>query len=208
MLTSTQEEKENRVTEIILTTLNPTTLVMGKVFSLFIIGLTQMAVFTFPVVLAYAFFRKDLHLPNLDLSSLNFSPRPMTIGLLLLIGGFTLFTGTLVAAGAIMPTAKEAGQVFGVAVTLLFVPFWIVSLIASSPGALIVQVFTYFPYSAPVTAMIRNGLGSLSNIQATIVIAELFILGILVLRLAVRLFRYGSMEYTKRVSLLTLFRKN
>ena len=208
MLTSTQEEKENRVTEIILTTLNPTTLVMGKVFSLFIIGLTQMAVFTFPVVLAYAFFRKDLHLPNLDLSSLNFSPRPMTIGLLLLIGGFTLFTGTLVAAGAIMPTAKEAGQVFGVAVTLLFVPFWIVSLIASSPSALIVQVFTYFPYSAPVTAMIRNGLGSLSNIQATIVIAELFILGILVLRLAVRLFRYGSMEYTKRVSLLTLFRKN
>ncbi len=208
MLTSTQEEKENRVTEIILTTLNPTTLVMGKVFSLFIIGLTQMAVFTLPVVLAYAFFRKDLHLPNLDLSSLNFSPRPMTIGLLLLIAGFTLFTGTLVAAGAIMPTAKEAGQVFGVAVTLLFVPFWIVSLIASSPDALIVQVFTYFPYSAPVTAMIRNGLGSLSNLQATIVIAELFILGVLVLRLAVRLFRYGSMEYTKRVSLLTLFRKN
>ncbi|MBI3429202.1 MAG: ABC transporter permease [Actinobacteria bacterium] len=207
MLTSTQEEKENRVTEIILTTLNPTTLVMGKVISLFVIGLTQMAVFTIPVVVAYAFFRKDLHLPNLDLSSLNFSPRPMTIGLLLLIAGFTLFTGTLVAAGAIMPTAKEAGQIFGVAVTLLFIPFWIVSLVASDPNALIVQIFTYFPYSAPVTAMIRNGLGSLSNLQATIVIAELFILGVLVLRFAVRLFRYGSMEYTKRVSVLTIFRK-
>ena len=208
MLTSTQEEKENRVTEIILTTLNPTTLVIGKVISLFIIGITQMAVFTFPVVVGYVFFRKDLHLPNFDLSSLNFSPRPMAIGLLLLIAGFTLFTGTLVAVGAIMPTAKEAGQIFGVVVALLFIPFWIVSLVASNPGALIVQVFTYFPYSAPVTAMIRNGLGSLSNLQATIVIAELFILGVLVLRFAVRLFRYGSMEYTKRVPVLTIFRRN
>ena len=207
MLTSTQEEKENRVTEIILTTLNPTTLVIGKIFSLFIIGIIQMVVFTLPVLVGYMFFRKDLRLPNLDLSSLNFSPRPMAIGLLLLIAGFTLFTGTLVAVGSIMPTAKEAGQIFGVVVALLFIPFWIVSLVASDPSALIVQVFTYFPYSAPVTAMIRNGLGSLSNLQAIIVIAELFILGVLVLRLAIRLFRYGSMEYTKRVSVLTVFRR-
>lgn len=207
MLTSTQEEKENRVTEIILTTLNPTTLIMGKIISLFIIGLAQIAIFTFPVVAGYAFFRKDLHLPNFDFSTLNFSMRPMTIALLLLIAGFTLFTATLVAVGAIMPTAKEAGQIFGVVVTLLFIPFWIASLIASDPSALIVQVFTYFPYSAPVTAMMRNGLGSLSNLQATLVIAELFILGVLVLRFAVRLFRYGSMEYTKRVSVLTIFAK-
>ncbi len=35
MVTSLLEEKENRVTEMILTTLDPTTLVVGKVISLF-----------------------------------------------------------------------------------------------------------------------------------------------------------------------------
>jgi hypothetical protein len=37
------------------------------------------------------------------------------------------------------------------------------------------------------------------------VIAELFIFGFIVLRLAVRLFRFGSIEYTKKVSLKTVF---
>lgn len=205
MLTSTLEEKENRVTEIILTTLNPTTLIIGKILSLFVIGVTQMLVFTLPAALGYLFFRKDLKLPNVDFSSLHFSFVPMSIGLLILIAGFTLFMGTLVAVGAVMPTAKEAGQIFGVVVALLFIPFWSISMVASDPDSWLVRVITFFPYSAPVTAMLRNGLGSLSGTQALIVIAELFILGALVLRLAVRLFRYGSMEYSKRVSARAIF---
>ena len=66
------------------------------------------------------------------------------------------------------------------------------------------QIFTYFPYSAPVTAMIRNAVGSLSGGEAAIVIAALFLLSAVVLRLAVRLFRYGSIQYTSKVSLKTV----
>ncbi|RKR76060.1 ABC transporter permease [Frondihabitans australicus] len=204
MLTSTLEEKENRVTEMILTTLNPTTLIIGKIISLFIVGVVQMVVFALPVVIGYLFFRTSLNLPALDLAHLHLAPWPMVAGALMLIGGFTLFTGTLVAVGAIMPTAKEAGQIFGVMMALIFVPFYAVALIVSDPHALIVQIFTFFPYSAPVTAMLRNGLGSLDPVSAVIVIAEQFILGGIVLRLAVRLFRYGSIEYSRKVSLRTI----
>lgn len=204
MLTSTLEEKENRVTEMILTTLNPTTLVLGKVISLFIIGLVQMLVFALPVILGYIFFRSTLNLPAFDLAGLNINPGQMVAGLLMLIGGFTLFTGTLVAVGAIMPTAKEAGQIFGIMMALIFVPFYAVTLVVSDPHSFIVQIFTYFPYSAPVTAMLRNGFGSMSVLESTIVIVELFVLGAIVLRLAVRLFRYGSIEYTKKVSIRTV----
>jgi ABC-2 type transport system permease protein len=205
MLNSTLEEKENRVTEMILTTLNPTTLIVGKVISLFIIGVVQMLTFDVPVVIGYLFFRTQLNLPSFDLASLNINPWQMVVGALLLIGGFTLFTGTLVAVGAIMPTAKEAGQIFGIMMALIFVPFYAVTLVVSDPHSFIVQIFTYFPYSAPVTAMLRNGFGSLSPLESIIIIVELFALGIIVLRLAVRLFRYGSIEYSKKVSLKTVF---
>jgi ABC-2 type transport system permease protein len=207
MLTSTLEEKENRVTEMILTTLNPTTLVMGKVISLFIVGLIQMLVFAIPVIVGYLFFRSSLNLPDFDLSNLTFSPGPMIVGFLLLIGGFTLFTGTLVAVGAIMPTAKEAGQIFGIMMALIFIPFYAVTLVVSDPHSFIVQIFTYFPYSAPVTAMLRNGFGSLSMTESVTVIVELFVLGTVVLQIAVRLFRYGSIEYTRKVSLKTAFQR-
>src|SRR4029079_1640509 len=70
MLNSTLEEKENRVTEMILTTLNPTTLITGKIASLFAVGLLQIAVFLTPIAVAYFLFRDSVSLPDLDLSSL------------------------------------------------------------------------------------------------------------------------------------------
>ena len=203
MLSSTLEEKESRVTEMILTTVNPTTLIVGKVFALFIVGIVQMLVFLLPVLIAVTFFGSALGLPNLDLSTLELDPQRMNVGALLLLGGFTLFTGTLVAIGAVMPTAKDAGGWFGALIALIFVPFYTVSLVVSDPNALIVQVFTYFPFSAPVTAMLRNAFGTLNLLEASIVIVELFGLGIIVIRIAVQLFQYGSIEYSRKVSLRT-----
>jgi len=201
MLNSTLEEKENRVTEMILTTINPTSLILGKVISLFMIGIVQMLVFALPTVLAYFFFRSQLNIPDFDLASFVFDPQQMIVGALILLGGFSLFTGTLVALGAVMPTAKDAGPIFGALMVLIFVPFYTITLIISDPNATIVQIFTYFPYSAPVTALLRNAFGTLPLWQAVIIIVELFVLAAIVLRIAVRLFRYGSIEYTNKVKI-------
>ena len=200
MLNSTLEEKENRVTEMILTTVNPTTLVVGKILAVFAVGAVQILVSLAPVGIGYAFFRDRLGIPDLDLSTLRLDPGTMVVAVLLLAGGFVLFTGVLVAIGAIMPTAKDAGVIFGPLIFAMFIPFYAISLIISDPDALIVQVFTYFPLTAPVTAMLRNAFGTLDPLTAGIVIAELFVLGVLVLRVAVQLFRYGSIAYTDKLN--------
>lgn len=205
MLASTLEEKENRVTEMILTTLNPTTLVVGKVISLFLVGAVQALVFATPMVLGYLFFREQLAMPDFDLSKLQFQFLPMLTGALMFIGGFILFTGVLVGIGAVMPTAKDASGVFAPVMIMIFVPFYIVSMIVSDPGSVIVQIFTFFPFTARITAMLRNAFGSLPGWQGAIVIAELFIFGFIALRVAVHLFRYGSIEYSRKLSLRTAF---
>ena len=204
MVNSTLEEKENRVTEMILTTLKPTTLITGKVVTLFMIGLLQALVFALPVVIGYVFFRDQLNLPSLDLTQLVFDPVRMTVGFLIMLGGFSLYTTTLVAVGAAMPTAKEAGSFIGVMMALIFVPFYVVGLVVSDPHTVIVQIFTYFPFTAPTTALIRNGLGTLGIIESVIVIAILFICAAAMLRLAVSIFQYGSISYTKKVPLKSI----
>lgn len=203
MLNSTLEEKENRVTEMILTTLKPTTLITGKVIALFMVGLVQVAVFASPILFAALFYRDAVRIPDIETSRLVFDPTRMTVGFLILVGGFALFTTTLVAIGAVMPTAKEAGSFMGVMIALIFIPFYSVSLVVSEPHAAIVQVFTYFPFSAPVTALLRNGFGSLSVPEAAVVIAILYLGAAVMLRVAVRLFQYGSISYTSKVSIRT-----
>jgi hypothetical protein len=107
----------------------------------------------------------------------------------------------------VVPTVKEAGTAFAPLMIMLFLPFYVVSLIVSDPHALIVQIFTYFPFTAPVTAMLRNGFGSLSPLESAIVITELFTIGLIALRLAVHLFRYGSLEYSRKLSIRNTFRR-
>ena len=204
MLSSTLEEKENRVTEMILTTINPTSLILGKVISLFLVGIVQMLVFALPMALAYILFRSQLNIPDLDLAELTFNPEQMIVGTLILLGGFALFTGTLVALGAVMPTAKDAGPIYGALMILIFIPFYSIALIISDPNTLIVHIFSFFPYSAPVTALLRNAFGTLPLWQAIIVIVELWVLSAIVLRIAVQLFRYGSIEYSRRVDIRTV----
>ncbi|MGO4536105.1 ABC transporter permease [Leifsonia sp. 2MCAF36] len=199
MLNSTLEEKENRVTEMILTTINPTNLLLGKVISLFAIGIIQLAVFALPMLIGYLFFRDQLQLSSLDLSGLVFDPQKMIVGTLILIGGFALFTGTLVAVGAVMPTAKDAAPVFSVVVFAVVIPLYASGFAVSSPQSPVVQILAYFPYTAPITALILNAFGSLPLWQAIIIILELFVLAFIVLRIAVRLFRYGSIEYSSKV---------
>jgi ABC-2 type transport system permease protein len=203
MLASTLEEKENRVTEMILTTLSPTTLITGKVIALFMIGALQILIFTSPVIIGYLFFREQINIPDFDLSALVFNPQTMIIGALLMVGGFALVTTSLVALGAVMPTAKDAGNIMGAVIALLFIPLYALSLVISDPHSVIVQVFTYFPYSAPVTALLRNGFGSLNPLEASISIAILFITSAIMLRVAVKLFQHGSIAYTTKVNLKT-----
>lgn len=210
LLNSTVEEKENRVTEMILTTLNPTTLIVGKIVATFMAGLVQAVVIAVPIVAAYILLGSDAAKANLpDLSMLNsliFNPTTLMLGALIFVGGMMLFTGTLVAVGAIMPTAKEAGQYFGISIAMMFVPFYILPVILSDSSSIVVQAFTFFPYTAPITSLLRNAFGSLSPVAAGIVIVELWLLGIFIIGLAVRLFRYGAMEYSGRLSIKTIWK--
>lgn len=201
MATSLLEEKENRVSEMILTTMDPATMVSGKVVALFIVGVVQMVVIAVPVLVGYVFFREELSLPYVDLSQLSIEPQPMIVGALLLAGGFCLFMTTLAAAGAMMPTVREAGAITAPLTVVAFAPLWALALVIQSPQSFIVQVLTYFPYTAAPTAMIRNSLETLSTTEAAIVIIELFVLSLIMFRIAVRIFRYGSIEYSRRVRL-------
>jgi len=175
------------------------------VISLFAIGFLQMLVFAIPIAVGYVFFRDKVNISDVDLSALDFRAGPMIVGALLLLGSFSLFTATLVAIGAAMPTVKDAAPFFTGVVITLFLPLYALSLIITSSNAPIVQVFTLFPYTAPVTALVRNALGSLPLWMAVLDIVVLFSLAALVLQIAVGIFKYSSIEYGKKVSLKGAF---
>jgi ABC-2 type transport system permease protein len=201
MLTSTTEEKENRVIEMILTSVKAQTLIVGKFLALSLLGLIQVGAILVPLVVAYAGFREQLHIPNIDPSQLSFAPAPIVLGAAIFLAGYVVFSGMLIAIGSAVPTAKEAGSFFGFAILLMFIPLYALTAVISSPDQLIVKVFTYVPLTAPITLLLRNAAGNLSLHEALLSLAILVVFAVFMMRLAIRTFGYGTLEYSRRLGL-------
>ena len=207
MLVSTTEEKENRVIEMILTTIEARTLIIGKIISLVALALLQGVIIVIPALSGYLLFRDQLQLPSFDLSSLPVDWLRIGIGALIFIVSFLMFTGLLVLVGASMPTAKEANQFIGIVFMLIFGPLYAVSLFISAPDSPFVRFLTLFPLTAPIPLLLRNAVGNLNTWELALAIPILIVSAAIVLALAVRVFRFGALEYSRKLGLREIFGK-
>ena len=121
MLTSTTEEKENRVIEMLLTTVEARTLIVGKILSLFLLALIQGVLVVAPVVIGYFLLRDQASLPEFDVAEIDIDWGRIALSSLVFVAAI-LFTGILVTLGAVVPTAKEANSFYGVFMIMLFRP--------------------------------------------------------------------------------------
>lgn len=204
-LTSTTEEKENRVIEMILTTIEARTLIIGKIISLIVLMLIQGVLVVAPVLIGYLLFRDQLNLPNIDLSGLPVDWARIGVAAVIFALSFAFFTGVLVLIGATMPTAREANQFMGFVMIALYGPLYAVSLFISMPDAPIVRFLSLFPLTSPIPLLMRNAAGNLQPWEIAAGALILLISSIFVLILAVRVFRFGALEYSRKVSLKEMF---
>jgi ABC-2 type transport system permease protein len=143
MLTSMTEEKENRVTEMILTSISAKTLVVGKLISILILGAIQIFALLVPILIAFLGFSKNLGLPNLS----NFTDGIVWDGMtilkasLILVFGLLMTVGAIIALGSAMPTAQEASNYFGFIIMLLMAPFCL---------AVVTKVDDFDPFEADI----------------------------------------------------------
>lgn len=207
MLVSTTEEKENRVIEMILTTIEARTLIIGKIISLIALAFLQGLVIVVPALAGYLLFHDQLNLPSFDLSSLPVDWTRIGMGALIFSLSLILFTGLLVLIGSSVPTAKEAGGFIGIVMMLIFGPLYAVSLFISQPDSPLVRFLSLFPFTAPIPLLLRNAVGNLQTWELLAAIPILVITAIIVLNLAVRVFRFGALEYSRKLSLKEIFGK-
>lgn len=201
MLNSTIEEKENRVIEIILTTIKSRTLIVGKIFALFTLVMIQVIIILGLILVAYYLLKDNLDLPNIDLSKIPLDWPRIIAAVSIFFGSILLLSGLLVAIGAAVPTAKEASQFFGIVMVLIYGPLYAAPLFITNTDSIIVTIISFFPFTAPIPLLIRNAVGNLSTIETVIGVLLLLIFAALVFILAAKLFQTGAVEYDRKISI-------
>lgn len=196
------EEKENRISEMILATVRPDDLILGKVLSLMLLGFVQLLALIIPILIFIISGLSKTVMPlNLDIAV---TPEAIISTLLLLILSYFLFTALCVTVGTIAPTAKDTSSFASVIVILVILPvFFLGDFIASTPSTA-VYILSYFPPSAPIALMLRNAFDTLPTWEYWLGVADMAICAVIIFYLAVRFYRLYAIEFTARINLKKL----
>ena len=203
MLTATVEEKENRITEMLLTTIDAKTLITGKIFAFITLVLLQAIIIIGLVITGYLIAAHYIDLPSMDLSLITFDPIRIAIGATLFIVSILMYSGIIVAIGAAAPTAKEANSFMSIPILLMLAPLYIFSTVISEPNSPVVLALAFFPLTAPILLMTLNALGTLSIGHAVIGLVIMTLTTVIIFIIAAKLFQTGAIEYHRRIQLFS-----
>ena len=189
------EEKENRLIEILLSSVSARQLLTGKVFGIGAAGLAQVVVWVIsvPILLSLASSTFGGFISTIQLPA-NF----LVLAVVYFILGYLLFAVLSAGIGAISSNTREGQQLIAIFTLSLFIPLWFMSLLMLFPNNPIWVVLTIFPITAPVEVMIRLGVSDIPawQLAASIAVLVLSIIGIL--SLTIKVFRTYLMMYGKR----------
>ena len=201
LLQGVGEEKENRIMEVLLSSVTPGQLLVGKILGLGVAGLGQIVIW---LVSGIALLKlADRVIPDWPISA----PGAVTLlGILFFVLGFLLFATLMAALGAVSATARESQQISGIFIVPAIVPFYLIPYIASHPTGAIVRFLTLFPITSPIVVFQRLGVSSIEpwEVLASALVLVLAVLGAMLL--AVRVFHAYLLMYGKRPGLRNLLR--
>ena len=193
-LMATVEEKENRISEMILTAVSSKHLIIGKIIAMLVLGVIQIVVLVVPILIL-VFLNRDNAMVSMILNSIEIDPAAITMNLILFVASVFLYAGTCVFVGSLVSTARDASSFIGPAIIAMVFPMYFMQLfMLSEPGA-IVYFLTYFPLSAPIALMLRSSFGTLGTVEFTIGLIEVTICAVIAIRLAVITFQKNAINF-------------
>jgi ABC-2 type transport system permease protein len=197
LLEGVSEEKENRVIEVILSSIDSDRLLLGKLLGLGGAGLLQVGIWFGMVLIPAATF----------IARLQIHPTAVLASFVFYLLGFLLFGILLLGTGSLGQNLKESQQLGMLWSFGSVVPFWMFMLLLSEPNSTLARVLSFIPLTAPVTMFLRlNSQDPPGWIEVAAAAAALAAGAWLAWRLMSRLFRVGLLLYGKRPTIPEIFK--
>jgi ABC-2 type transport system permease protein len=199
VLTGVVEEKQSRVVEVVLSTVRPRDLLMGKVLGIGILGLIQLLVFVV-AALAAAVATDRFTLPAT-------TPYAILQLVIWFILGYTLYSTALGFLGALASRMEEASNA-STPVTMIAMISYFVAIfsVINDPDGLVATIATFVPASAPFVVPLRAAFDAISPIEVAISIALTLVAIWVLFTIGARVYAGAVLQTTGRMKLRDAWR--
>lgn len=185
LLNSITKEKENRVMEILLTSVNPTEMLAGKILALGLIGLLQT------ITWLGAGWLMLQYLGRTALISVAFQ-LPATIlawGVIFFLLGYTIYASIMAGIGVLVNNLRESSQATLLVMVPLLIPMMLIYALIEKTNSLLSIGLSLFPLTAPVAMMARLAAAEIPIWQPIVAVTLLVLTAIVIVRAVAGMFR-------------------
>jgi ABC-2 type transport system permease protein len=201
------EEKSSRSMEVLVSSVKPFELMLGKLLGIGSVGLSQLAVWfgTLAVLTAPGLVSAMTFLPDgFDVPGVT-----LTLGVnffLCFVLGFFFYASIYAAIGSAFNNLQEAQQVAGVAVIFLIIPMVLIVPVANDPDATWVAAMSMIPLFTPLLMLLRVAVKVPPLWQMVVGYGLTFLAVGAILWIAGRIYRVGILMYGKKPTLQEIWR--
>ena len=151
LLTNTIEEKSNRILEVLLSSVSPLQLMMGKIFGIAMTGLTVVLSWVIYFIAAVKIIPKVMGSDmEVDLSMIANDPLYMVSFVVYFTLGYFFFAAFLVGIGSVCNSIKEANNLMMPISVVLMLPLLAMIPIGQDPNGSLARILSYIPPFTPV----------------------------------------------------------
>jgi len=179
-------EKESRVMEVLMSSVSPMQLLVGKIAGMGLVGFIQMALWLISSVSALNLIPAASGLGAISTSAI-------IVMVVYFILGYFIYASLMAGLGALMPGSREAGQYTFFILLPLIAPMYVISAIVLEPNGPLAVILSLFPLSAPVVMVMRVTATDVPFIEILAGAMLMVITVVLVVTLVSRLFRAQSL---------------
>ena len=226
ILRSVLEEKTSRIIEIIISSVKPTQLMMGKIVGTSLVAFTQIFIWTALTLFVSTLVSSIFGVSTSELNSIDVSDAQVNSGIqtffsalfnlpllnifiafvFFFISGLFLYGSLFAAVGAAVDSETDANQfMFPLSMPLIIGLYVGIFTVSEDPSGTIPTIFSHIPFTSPIVMMMRIPYGVPiyeQLISLSILVATFFA----IVWFAAKIYRIGILMYGQKPSYKDLYK--
>ncbi len=231
IMRSVIEEKTSRIIEVIISSVKPRVLLLGKIFGTTLAGITQFMVW---VVLILVLMMVVTAVFGIDAGSMSPSQQVLeqsvdggtqqifqevmleinnlpifnliVMFILFFIGGYLLYASLYAAVGAAVDSETDTQQfMMPILMPLILAVYVGIFTVIDNPHGTVSQLFSYIPFTSPVVMLMRIPFG-VPLWQQILSVLILFLTFLATVWFAAKIYRVGILMYGKKPTYKEIFK--
>lgn len=217
VMTSIIEEKTNRVLELVVSSVKPQWLMLGKIIGVGLVAITQILIwaaiiglcsaFAMPVFAAMPEAASEPELTGAlaQLTDVGFIVSLVVYMLLFFIGGYLFYSAIFAAIGSAVDNIQDASQLTSIATMPVIIGIVASMAVINNPTSDMAFWLSIVPFTSPMTMMSRLPFG-VPAWETILSLVVLYISFMLLLWVCAKIYRVGIFMYGKKPSLAEIIR--